>query len=70
MCSRCGANLEPLMRLAAHAWRLRAAARDALAGGDCERAFHLATRSEAVRRTPAGRSLRLLSEWLRAGERG
>ena len=64
MCSRCGADLGPLMRLAVAAWRLRLAARQALDTGDFERALGLASAAQRVHRTPRGASLHLLSAWL------
>ncbi len=64
ICSRCGADLEPLMRIAVIAWRLRIQAREALANGDLARARKLAAEAEKHQRTPAGAALRLLSEAL------
>jgi predicted amidophosphoribosyltransferase len=63
-CSRCGADLERLMRMAAEAWRLRQAARAALDCGDVERALTLASEAQRVRHTPRGEAVRLLSAWL------
>ena len=69
-CSRCGADLEPLMLLAAKAWRLRQAARQALASGQFDLAARLAAEAQAAHHTPAAESLRALSRWLGcAGER-
>jgi hypothetical protein len=59
-CSRCGADLTVVMTLAALAWRLRQAAREAVAGGDFARAQELAARAQEVCYTPGGRRL----EWL------
>ncbi len=42
VCSRCGADLEPLMFLIANAYQLRQDARRALQAGDFERAQKLA----------------------------
>ena len=64
VCSRCGADLEPLMVLATTAWRLRERARHALATGEFECAFQLAMRAQEVQRTPTGETLVLLSTWL------
>jgi hypothetical protein len=64
-CSRCGANLEPLMRLAVRAWQLRQAARRALAVGDVERGVVLANEAQGIQDTGSGESLRLLGEWLK-----
>lgn len=66
-CSRCGVDLERLMRLTLEAWRLRQAAREALDRGDFERALSLASAAQRVRRTPRGEAVRLLSAWLNAG---
>ncbi len=64
ICSRCGADLVPLMGLAAQAWMLREAARDAIAAGDFGRARELAERAGKIQGGGAGESLRLLSAWL------
>ena len=63
-CSRCGADLGTLMRLAAGAWRMRGAARDAIALGDLPRARALASQAQEICRTPAGRDLEMVSSWL------
>jgi len=63
-CSRCGANLEPLMLLAVQAWKLGESARAALAAGDFERAFAQARAAQAVQATPTGGFLSALSAWL------
>jgi predicted amidophosphoribosyltransferase len=67
VCSRCGANLEPIMRLALQAWRLREAARRAVLRGAFGQALLLARAAEQVCSTRRGESLRALSEWLEAG---
>ena len=64
MCSRCGADLGPLMRLAVRAWRLREGARQALDAGEFGRALELASEARHVRRTPGGEALYLLTAWL------
>ena len=64
MCSRCGADLAPLMRLAVKAWRLRQRARQAIEAGDCAQGMRLAAKAQQVHRTPTGQSLRLLCAWL------
>ena len=64
MCSRCGANLAPLLLLIDHAYRLRQDARKAIETGDVERARELAENAETVCSTQAGRELWLLSSWL------
>ena len=66
MCSRCGADLGPLMRLAVTAWRLRQAARQALDTEEYVRALGLASEAQRVHATPSGESMRLLSAWLNA----
>ena len=64
LCSRCGADLGPLMRLAVTAWRLREAARQALEAGEFARALGLASEAQHLHGTPGGASLRLLGAWL------
>jgi hypothetical protein len=63
-CSRCGADLGTIMGLAAGAWRMREAARDALAHDDFTRARALASKAQEICRTPAGRDLEMVSSWL------
>lgn len=63
-CSRCGADLGTIMGLAAGAWRMREAARQAIAEGDLERARALAAQAQELCRTPAGRDLELVSATL------
>ena len=67
ICSRCGADLEPLMVLAVEAWQLRQAARQALDGGDVERALKLAGEAQGIQGTQSGEALRLLGAWLAKG---
>ena len=64
ICSRCGADLEPLMLLAVQAWRLREAARQALDAGDVERALRLSVEAQGIQDTGSGETLRLLGAWL------
>jgi len=64
LCSRCGADLEPLMRLSGNAWQLRQAARQALDAGDMERALALAIDAQGLQSTGSGEALRLLCAWL------
>lgn len=66
-CSRCGASLEPLMRLTVKAWQLRQAARQALGAGDAERALGLASEAQAIQSTGNGEALGLLGAWLTTG---
>ena len=65
ICSRCGADLEPLMLLAVQAWQLRQAARQALDAGDLEQAIGLAVEAQGIQGAESGESLRLLSAWLK-----
>lgn len=60
-CSRCGADLTPLMRLAAEAYRLRRAARQAVFSGDFTGARFLSRRAEELCATEVGRGLFLLT---------
>jgi hypothetical protein len=64
VCSRCGADLEPLMILAVKSWRLRSAARTAIGAGQFEQALELAAKAQEAQRTPAGEALRVVSELL------
>jgi hypothetical protein len=64
-CSRCGADLEPLMLLAVKAWQLRQATRQALDAGDVERALGLAIEAQGIQGTESGEALRLLGAWLK-----
>lgn len=64
ICSRCGADLEPLMRLSVEAWRLRQAARQALASGDVERAVELTAKAQDIQDTESGGALLMLGSWL------
>lgn len=63
VCSRCGADLAPLMRLAVRAWRLRQSSRAALLAGDFAGAHQLALEAENLAATPAGHALRMVSGW-------
>jgi hypothetical protein len=64
ICSRCGADLEPLMLLSVKAWQLRQAARQALDEGDVERALRLAVEAQDIQGTKSGEALQLLGAWL------
>lgn len=66
-CSRCGADLGPLMRLAVHAAQLRRSVVSVFSEGDCRRAADLAARAQRIHATPAGRKLSLLAAWLAEG---
>lgn len=63
-CSRCGADLTPLMALLARAFRLRAQARLRLIEGDAAAALGLAEAAEAMAPTARGRRLLALARWL------
>ena len=52
------------MLLTAEAWRLREAARGAIAAGEFERAFELAGGAQETQATPAGEALLRLGAWL------
>lgn len=65
ICSRCGADLEPLMLLVVRAWQLRQASRQALDAGDVERALGLAIEAQGIQGTESGEALRLLGAWLK-----
>jgi len=67
ICSRCGADLEPLMILAVKSWRLRAASRAAIGAGQFEQALNLAQQSQQAQHTPAGEALRVVSALGNAG---
>lgn len=69
-CSRCGADLEVLMRLAAQAHRDRHAARQLLREGRFHEAAGKAVAAEGLCATRAGRRLWLLARWLEASEAG
>ena len=66
LCSRCGADLEPLMILAVTAWQLREAARDALRAGDFERGHALAAAAQQAQESPEGQALRGIGAFLMA----
>jgi hypothetical protein len=56
--------LKTIMVLQVKAWRLREAARQAIASGDPINAGTLASQAEALQGTPAGKRIRTLSSWL------
>ena len=60
-CARCGSDLTPLMRVAAAAWRHRAAAAEAIAGGRWSEALHHARAANRLQRTDAGHDLLLIA---------
>ena len=63
-CSRCGADLTVLMRLAAGASRLRQAAIAEIAAGNLSQAAELVGRARRMHATPGGERLRRLVAWL------
>jgi HSP20 family protein len=63
-CSRCGADLVPLMTLIVRSDSLRLGAKRALQADDFERARKLASEAQALCSTRKGEDLRLLSSWL------
>ena len=63
-CSRCGADLTVVMTLVVSAWRMRQAARQALAEGEFARTRDLASRAQQICHTLTGRSLEALGAWL------
>jgi hypothetical protein len=58
VCSRCGADLMPLMLLLTHAYCLRQAARQALQAGDDQAALAAAEAAQNLHATPQGDLLR------------
>jgi hypothetical protein len=56
-CSRCGADLAPLMLLMAHAYSLCQKARQSLQQGDARTALTLAQAAQNLHATPEGRLL-------------
>ncbi|MCP5113003.1 MAG: hypothetical protein GY953_19420 [bacterium] len=64
ICSRCGANIEPLMALIIKAYLSRRAARRALASGNVAKASRLATAAQETCSSSRGERLCLLTWWL------
>lgn len=60
-CPRCGSDLGPLMRLSGAAWRERAAAAEALAGGQWSEALRHASEANRLQRTEFGDELVLIA---------
>lgn len=56
-CPRCGADLEPLMRLTLDAYLLREAARDRIREHDYDDALNLVEQAQQLQQTSEGRSL-------------
>ncbi|MBN2496268.1 MAG: hypothetical protein JXR96_16870 [Deltaproteobacteria bacterium] len=69
-CSRCGADLAPLMALTFRAFQQRRRARQRLLAGDWERALELAERAQDQHATREGQGLLLLARWLASGQPG
>jgi len=63
-CSRCGADLTALMRLAAEASRMRQAAIAEMVAGNLSQAAALVGRARRMHATPGGEQLRRLVAWL------
>lgn len=63
-CPRCGADLAPVMRLVAAAFRERMQARSALRSLDVPAAARHAEHALALHGTDAGRRLLRIAEWL------
>jgi hypothetical protein len=59
-CSRCGADLAPLMLLMAHAYSLCAKARQCLQQGDARAALTSAEAAQNLHATPEGRLLHVM----------
>ncbi|MDA0840988.1 MAG: hypothetical protein O3B01_23265 [Planctomycetota bacterium] len=60
-CSRCGADLSPLMRLATRAWLVRQQAIDALLLGNPQLAEQLAAEAMSNRSSPENLALEVLA---------
>ena len=63
-CSRCGADLRPLINILLASYRRRQAARNALRTSDSVRAGALIREAQALQDTRQGRQLALLAQWL------
>ena len=66
-CSRCGADLAPLLALQARAHQARQDARQALRRADLKEALTRVELAERLCSTPQGRRLRLVTTWLASG---
>lgn len=64
LCSRCGADLAPLMTLVERARRAREAARQAVSTDEPEAAVEAATQAQTWHATDRGMKLELLVRWL------
>ncbi|HQN01558.1 MAG TPA: hypothetical protein PLL36_10800 [Candidatus Hydrogenedentes bacterium] len=63
LCPRCGASLDPILRIAAEASALRAKAATLLQCGHFEEARQTAARAQRYDATETGRKLLLLIQW-------
>ena len=59
-CSRCGADLSPLMGLTAQAYALRLAARQLLREGNCQAALTSVQAAQRLQHTPEGSLLHIV----------
>jgi predicted amidophosphoribosyltransferase len=57
VCSRCGASLEPLMRIVIEAWERRESVRSAMRPGDLPAALRSAREAQRLCPSPAGAAL-------------
>ena len=64
ICSRCEADLTPLMKIAFKAFKIREEARRALLEGCYEKAQKLAREAQSLIDTDSGRQLYLICNWL------
>ena len=62
ICPRCGADLMPMMLLAAHAYSQRQSARQSLRAGDAQRALAAAEAAQELHATPQGRILKAVCD--------
>lgn len=60
ICARCGADLTPLMLLAAHAYSLRRSARRSLRAGDAQNALAAAKAAQKLHAVPQGGILEMV----------
>jgi hypothetical protein len=62
ICPRCGADLMPMMLLAAHAYSQRQSARQSLRAGDAQSALAAAEAAQKLHATPQGRILKAVCD--------
>ena len=65
-CSRCGADLRPLMRIAVEAWQKRQQAREAMLRGEFRRAVELASQARSMQAHEGADSILTLARWMDA----